>query len=95
MENNAQVNEQNANQNAQGNEKPGIVKPGKNDKMENNAQASEVEANQKKEGYYNANNKNDNPALKKDEPQDPINNVVRPKEKVSEGTGTQNNNDTK
>jgi hypothetical protein len=91
IENNAQVNEQNANQNAQGKEKPGIVKPGK---IENNAQASEVKENQKQEGNYNANKKNNNPTLKKDEPQDPINNVVRPKEKVSEGTGTQNNNGT-
>ena len=96
IENNAQGKEQKVDQNAEGkDQKPAIVKPGANGKIENNSQAVEVKDDQKKEGNYNANNKNDNPNLKKDESQDPINNVVRPKEKVGEGTGTQNNNGTK
>ena len=95
IENNAQSAQQNANQNVQGKEKPSIVKPNANDKIENNVQANEVKDDQNKEGYYNANNKNVDPTVKKENIDEPQNNVVRPKEKVGEGTGTQNNNGVK
>ena len=85
--------EANKNEKAEGkdNKQPGMVKPGKNDKMQNNSQSSENTNNKNSEGYSNDTKKNVvKPTLQKDEPKELPNSVARPKQKVKQGTQTQN-----
>lgn len=88
--------EVNKNENTQGkeNQKPGMVKPN-NDKIQNNSQSSENTNNKNSEGYSNDTKKNKtNPKFQK-EGKDQLNSVARPKQKVSQDTQTQNQNDGK
>ena len=91
--------EVNKDDNAEGkdNKQPGMVKPGKNDKIQNNSQSSENTNNKNSEGYSNDTKKNKtktNPKFQK-EGKDQLNSVARPKQKVSQDTQTQNQNDGK
>ena len=64
-------------------------KVSKNEKMKDETQSGVQKPNQTQQG-------NDNkPTLQKDEPKPQPNNVVRPRQKVKEGTASGNNNGTK
>ena len=70
--------------------KPGIVKP-KDDKIQNDSQSKENKKDESSEGYGNDTQKNKaKTTLQKDEPKELPNSVARPKQKVKQGTQTQN-----
>ena len=95
MPDGTQAGQAQQNQHQQGNDnpKPAIQKPGQNGKIKNNVQAGQAQDNQHQDGYSNDTKKNKTkPTLQKDEPKEQPNSVVRPRQKVNQGTSTGNNN---